>query len=425
MKNLDFSIGHKIPHVSSIFVGIVLIFFIVPTHFVSASDLVSDTPNLTISMSDNSIIMAPTVSVSGTAVDDLQISSLTWNVDGGNILTIPGTISGNTISWSLSMPDLSNGLHTLQINATNSEGFVTSKTISFTVYNDSPITIASLPNGTYKEYQTVKLESNEPALIFYTLDGTTPTVSSPHGQDSVTLPEIRSNTILKFFAVDAYGVKSDVSTQVYVIENVMPSTIVLSNASNVLQSAEKIHPTNMIENRTISSASTHLATTPVSPTSSMVVSSTPTITSQNMTTAHTNSTLPILATTNNTASSTPTITSQNMTVVHTNSTLHILTSSNNTANIPATTQNMTVVHTNSTLPILATTNSTASSTPAITSQNMTTTHTNSTLHVLTSSNNTTSIPAITQNMTAIHANSTLSVLPTVNSTVIVRVNSTK
>lgn len=183
-------------------------------------------------------------------------------MDSGNVLTIPGTIQGNAISWSLSMPDLSNGLHTLQINATNSAGFVTSKTISFTVYNDSPITTASLPNGTYKDYQTVKLESNEPDLMFYTLDGTTPTVSSHHGQDSMTLPEIRSNATLKFFAVDAYGVKSDVSTQVYVIDNITQSTTMSSDANNVIQNTEKIHPTNMIENQTMPSVSA-TSTTPV------------------------------------------------------------------------------------------------------------------------------------------------------------------
>ena len=111
----------------------------------------------------------------------------------------------------------------LQINAINSAGLVSSKTISFTLYTDSPVPTASLPNGTYKGFQTIKLETSDPALIFYTLDGTTPTLSSSHGEDSITLPEIKSNTILKFFAVDAYGVKSNVNTQVYIIDGVASS----------------------------------------------------------------------------------------------------------------------------------------------------------------------------------------------------------
>ncbi|WP_165776442.1 chitobiase/beta-hexosaminidase C-terminal domain-containing protein [Candidatus Nitrosotalea bavarica] len=370
---------------------VVMISFIINTHLIFASDLVGDTPNLSISMSNNAIIMTPTVSVSGTATDNLQISSLTWNVDNGNVMTIPGTIPGNSISWSLGIPDLSNGLHALQINATNSAGLVTSKTILFTLYNDSPVTIASLPNGTYKESQIVKLESNEPAVIFYTLDGTTPAMSSPHGQDSITLPEIRSNTILKFFAVDAYGAKSDVNTLVYMIDNVTSSPAVLSNASTVVQSTQKIYTTSMLENKTVSSVSVHLVT-PVLPVSS-VVSSTLTIPSQNMTMAHTNSTLPTLIASNSTASVlaiTP-----NMTAVHTNSTLSVMVQSNSTASVHAIIQNMTAVHTNSTLPTLTPSNSTAS------------------------------VHAIIQNMTAVHTNSTLPVLAKTNSTIIIPVNDTR
>ena len=408
MKKIDSTIRHNTLYLFSMLVGIVLISFMIHTHFVSATISASDIPNLTVSLSDNSIIMTPTVSVSGTATDSLQILSLTWAVDGGNVQIISGTIPGNLVSWSLSIPNLSNGLHTLQINATNSEGFVTSKTISLTMYNDLPITIASLPNGTYEKYQTVKLESNEPALIFYTLDGTTPSVSSPHGQDSITLPEISSNTILKFFAVDAYGVKSDVSTQVYIIDNVS-SPVELSNAGKVMQSTEKIHPTNMIENRTISSVSVSLNNTVIIPASIKVVSTSIT---QNMTTTNTNSTLPVLTSSNSTTMI-PVI-AQNMTTTNTNSTLPVLTSSNSTTMIPVIAQNMTTTNTNSTLPVLTSSNSTAKI-QAIT-QNMTTVHTNSTLPVLTSSNSTTMIPVIAQNMTTTNTNSTLPVLTSSNST---------
>ncbi|MFZ0184578.1 MAG: chitobiase/beta-hexosaminidase C-terminal domain-containing protein [Nitrosotalea sp.] len=328
MIKITFYEWNEVFRVLPMVIGLILISFIIHTNLVFASDLTGGTPTLSISLSNNAIVMTPTVSVSGTAADALQISSLTWNVDNGNVLAIPGTIQGNTISWSLSIPDLSNGLHTLQINATDSAGLVTSKTILFTIYNDSPVIIASLPNGTYQEPQIVKLEANEAAVIFYTLDGSTPTVSSPHGQDSVTLPEISSNTILKFFAVDAYGAKSDVSTQVYMINDVTPSPIVLSHARNVMQSAEKTHPTNMIQNRTISSVPMHLDNTSVSTSSSKVVASTPTMPSQNMTMTHTNSTLPILTSSNST-SSVHAIT-QNVIMTHTNSTLLVLPLANST-----------------------------------------------------------------------------------------------
>src|SRR6476646_6926992 len=75
-----------------------------------ATDLIGDVPNLSISMPDNSIIMTPTVYVSGTATDNLQISSLTWSMDNGSISVIPGIIPGMSIMWSFIIPDLSNGL---------------------------------------------------------------------------------------------------------------------------------------------------------------------------------------------------------------------------------------------------------------------------------------------------------------------------
>ncbi|TRZ78961.1 MAG: hypothetical protein D4R90_04965 [Nitrosopumilales archaeon] len=358
MKKITFSRGNKILYLLSISGGIILISFIGHVDFSFASNLVGDAPNLSISsMSDNSIIMTPTVPVSGTATDNLQISSITWNVDNSGVLPISGIIPGNSIAWSFDISHLSNGIHILQINATTSAGYVTSKTISFPLYTDSPVPTASLPNGTYKGYQTVKLETSDPALIFYTLDGTTPTLSSLHGQDSITLPEIKSNAILKFFAVDAYGVQSDVSTQVYVISNPMSSTPVVSSTNNVIQSTQKIQTSNMLENETISPALAPPTT--VLPKSPNVVSSTIfVLTSQNMTTVHTNSTLSIALQSNSTVSSTSTA-SQNMTTVNTNSTLPIMMQSNSTVSTtPIITQNMTTVGTNSTMSIINHTNST-------------------------------------------------------------------
>ncbi len=350
MKKIAFSKGNKILYLLSISSGVVLISFIGHVDFSFASNLVGDAPNLSVSMSDNSIIMTPTVSVSGTAADNLQISSMTWNVDNSNVLPITGIVPGTSIAWSFDISHLSNGLHALQINATNSAGVVTSKKMSFTLYTDSPVPTASLPNGTYKGYQTVKLETSDPALIFYTLDGTTPTLSSSHGQDSITLPKISSNTILKFFAVDAYGVKSNVSTQVYIIDDGMSSTSILSNANNVITSIQKIQTTSTLENNTISELTA--SSTTILPKSSNVVSSKSVLTtSQNMTTTNTNSTIPVAVQSNSTVSST---TSQNMTTTNTNSTLPVTVQSNNTVS----TKNMTAVHTNSTSSVITTTNST-------------------------------------------------------------------
>ena len=90
-----------------------LVFFLGHTGFSFASNLVGDAPNLSISIPDNSIIMTPTVSVSGTVTSNLEISSMTWNVDNGNVNPIPGFIRGTSVTWSFDISHLSNGLHTI------------------------------------------------------------------------------------------------------------------------------------------------------------------------------------------------------------------------------------------------------------------------------------------------------------------------
>ena len=328
MKKITFARGCKILYLLSISGSLLLVSFLGHTGFSFASNMVEDAPNLSISIPDNSIIMTPTVPVSGTVTGNLQISSMTWNVDNGNVNPIPGFVPSTSIAWSFDISHLSNGLHVLQINATNSAGLVFSKMVSFTLYTDSPVPTASLPNGTYKGFQTVKLETSDPALIFYTLDGTTPTLSSSHGEDSITLPEIRSNTILKFFAVDAYGVKSNVNTQVYIIDDVASSTPVISNTSNTMSSTQKI-PIISSYDETMSSTTT--SSPIVLPRPSNVVPSSSVLTnSQNMTT-NTNSTLSVPVHSNNTISSTPMIT-QNMTT-NTNSTTPVNNYTNSTLNV--------------------------------------------------------------------------------------------
>ncbi|MCR6678723.1 chitobiase/beta-hexosaminidase C-terminal domain-containing protein, partial [Escherichia marmotae] len=59
--------------------------------------------------------------------------------------------------------------------------------------------------------------SNSDATIYYTLDGTTPTVNSAKYTAPIT---INSTTTLKFIAVGSQGNQSDVYTEVYNINTV-------------------------------------------------------------------------------------------------------------------------------------------------------------------------------------------------------------
>lgn len=77
-----------------------------------------------------------------------------------------------------------------------------------------PVITSSVPSGTYAGTQTVSLSANEGALIFYTLDGSTPTTASTR----YTAPVIISSTsTLKFFGIDAAGNASAVQSVNYTI----------------------------------------------------------------------------------------------------------------------------------------------------------------------------------------------------------------
>ncbi len=78
-----------------------------------------------------------------------------------------------------------------------------------------PVTSAQPPGGTYAGTQLVTLSTSEPlATIFYTLNGTMPTVNSPVYQEPLL---INSNRILRYFARDPAGNAGPVKTETYQI----------------------------------------------------------------------------------------------------------------------------------------------------------------------------------------------------------------
>jgi len=78
----------------------------------------------------------------------------------------------------------------------------------------APIIWSSPLGGYFSEALTVRLRSAEPATIYYTTDGTTPTASSQVYSDPLS---IDVDTTVKFFAVDPAGNTSNVRTEVFTI----------------------------------------------------------------------------------------------------------------------------------------------------------------------------------------------------------------
>ncbi|KJL04570.1 PHB depolymerase family esterase [Priestia aryabhattai] len=89
-----------------------------------------------------------------------------------------------------------------------------------------PVTAASPAGGTYGSSVSVTLSTNEPAITYYTLDGSIPTVNSLKYSEPIT---IDSSKTIKFFSVDAVGNQEGVKTEVYQISETSEKSSVFSS----------------------------------------------------------------------------------------------------------------------------------------------------------------------------------------------------
>ena len=98
-------------------------------------------PTLVISSPlNNTFVNTSTPTVSGNASAVSNVSQMTWNVDNGTVSVISGITPATTINWSFVVPTIPDGSHTIQVNATNSGGRITSQILQ--------ITIDTVPPGT-------------------------------------------------------------------------------------------------------------------------------------------------------------------------------------------------------------------------------------------------------------------------------------
>lgn len=63
--------------------------------------------------------------------------------------------------------------------------------------------------------QSMTIESNVPATIYFTLDGTTPTLASPIYIDTFAMPDGETSVSLSAFGIDADGYSGPIMTQVF------------------------------------------------------------------------------------------------------------------------------------------------------------------------------------------------------------------
>jgi YVTN family beta-propeller protein len=97
----------------------------------------------------------------------------------------------------------------------------------------APVTVASPAGGVYGTVQNVTLTANEAATIYYSLDGTDPSIGGANtkfGASPVTIQLAAGTTVLKFIAIDKAGNWETVKNGTYTIDLSVPTISLTSSA---------------------------------------------------------------------------------------------------------------------------------------------------------------------------------------------------
>jgi hypothetical protein len=126
------------------------------------------------------------------------------------------TISPTRVNYGGSLPVLRTT--TLKFYAQDLAGHREAVNTETYTINDitPPATMASLSAGSYATPQVVTLTANEPAIIFYTTNGTEPLTSPSKNTYSGPLT-VSISTLLKYYAQDIAGNNEAVKTATYII----------------------------------------------------------------------------------------------------------------------------------------------------------------------------------------------------------------
>jgi hypothetical protein len=90
-------------------------------------------------------------------------------------------------------------------------------------FDTTPPTVTVDPPLFTREVGTVRIQTDEPATIYYTIDGTPPTLESTSGPDEVVLTGVPDNATLRYFAIDLNDNRSADELRLWVIDREGPS----------------------------------------------------------------------------------------------------------------------------------------------------------------------------------------------------------
>ena len=145
------------------------------------------------------------------ALDQKVAAAYTCSGGKSGLASCAGTVAdGAPISTSTA------GTHTFAVAATDNAGNTTTKTVTYTIDPPAATPVFSLNGGSYKGAQTVSItDATAQATIYYTVDGTTPTTSSP--QYAGTAIAVSSSETLKADALAPAYTLSAVRSASYAI----------------------------------------------------------------------------------------------------------------------------------------------------------------------------------------------------------------
>ena len=129
-------------------------------HFgIPAAVTTNPSPQVSITQPASNSTVSGTVAVSGTATDSAGISQVQVSIDNGT-----PQIATGTASWTASIDTtaLTNGMHTINVQATDADGNIGSASVTVTVNNTSTVTSCpTTPAGTAELSGNLSLEANQ------------------------------------------------------------------------------------------------------------------------------------------------------------------------------------------------------------------------------------------------------------------------